>query len=110
MSDEYRRVVRHLRQDAEGKLPVTEEWLRERGFLPDGDDPGNREFGWKVWGAGETTDWGEHPAMHVLVSLIDLSVWLESYDTGGKTQCLIELPYRATVANVERLLAALGEG
>ena len=86
---------------------VTEEWLRANRFLPDGEGATGR-FARRVWAAHEETDYGHHPAMHVLCSLVDKSCWLEAYSSGGQSLCLVEMPYTATRGHVRRLCEALG--
>lgn len=86
--------------------PVTVEWLWSVGALPDGEVTG--QFGIRLWDFNEEESHGEHPAFHIVVSLVDHSVWLESYDTNGKSQALIELPEKATYGRIRQLCRALG--
>lgn len=88
---------------------ITGEWLESIGFLQDGDDSGNKEYGKRVWSLShiENSDDDTANMIQVLVSAKDHSVWLEVYDNGGDSLALIELP-GGTQERVLKLCEALG--
>jgi hypothetical protein len=88
---------------------ITGDWLEAIGFLPDGDDTSNQEYGKKAWSIShiENSDDDTANAIQVLVSAKDKSVWLEVYDTSGDSLALIEVP-GGTQERVLRLCDSLG--
>jgi hypothetical protein len=88
---------------------ITAEWLESIGFLQDGDDEGNKEYGKRAWSMShiENSDDDTANMIQVLVSAKDHSVWLEVYDRSGDSLALIEVP-GGTRARVLRLCEALG--
>lgn len=88
-------------------LAVDEAWVRSVGFLPNGDIRPAVEFAAKIWDVKESVDFGEHPAMQLVVSTVDCSFWLCAYGTAGQTLTLVEIPGR-TRGDLRRLCAALG--
>lgn len=88
---------------------ITGEWLESIGFLPDGDDRANMEYGRKAWSVShvENSDDDTANSIQVLVSAKDHSVWLEVYDAAGDSLALIEVP-GGTQDRVLRLCESLG--
>lgn len=95
----------HPEDDGE---PVTEAWLRSLGYLPDDSSPPNGDLAKKIWGKGETADYGKEPAMHMVVNARDGGIWVEAYAADGDSLCIIEIDAVATRGAVRRLMAALG--
>jgi hypothetical protein len=83
---------------------ITSEWLESIGFLQDGDDKENKEYGKRAWSLSRSDD---HANMQVLVSAKDHSVWLEVYDRSGDSLALIEVP-GGSQERVVKLCEALG--
>jgi hypothetical protein len=88
------------------RQPITENWLRDRGFLPGDERP--VEMAKKIWSRGETEDNGKEPAMHLVWSSDDGAWWIEAYDADGRTLAAVELPPKTTRGQVTELLNALG--
>lgn len=88
---------------------ITGEWLESIGFLPDGNDQSNMEYGRKAWSIShvENSDDDTANSIQVLVSAKDYSVWLEVYDSAGDSLALIEVP-GGTQDRVLKLCEALG--
>lgn len=88
---------------------ITGEWLESIGFLQDGDDSENKEYGKRAWSLShlENSDDDTANMMQVLVSAVDHSVWLEVYDHGGDSLALIEVP-GGTQKRILNLCEALG--
>ena len=103
-----RAYVKQQQEDSESEQ-ITSEWLESIGFLQDGDDKGNKEYGKRAWSLShlENSDDDRANMIQVLVSAKDHSVWLEVYDNGGDSLALIEVP-GGTQERVVRLCEALG--
>lgn len=86
---------------------LTGEWLESIGFLQDGDDEKNKEYGRRAWSLTQTEDDDTSNMIQVLVSAKDHSVWLEVYDPNGQSLTLIEVP-GGTRERVLKLCEALG--
>ena len=88
---------------------ITSEWLESIGFLPDGDNKENKEYGQRAWSLShiENSDDDTANAIQVLVAAKDQSVWLEVYDASGDSLALIEVP-GGTQDRVVKLCEALG--
>ena len=88
---------------------ITAEWLESIGFLQDGEDKGNKEYGKRAWSLSHLEDSDDDNAnmIQVLVSAKDCSLWLEVYDNGGDSLALIEVP-GGTQDRVLKLCEALG--
>ena len=88
---------------------ITSEWLESIGFLQDGDDKGNKEYGKRAWSLShlEGSDDDHANMIQVLVSANDYSLWLEVYDNGGDSLALIEVP-GGSQERVLKLCEALG--
>lgn len=85
---------------------ITEELLRSLGFLPDGEPP-TREYAKRIWSLNEDSDFGDYPAMHVVVNVDDGSTWIEAYAPGGETLAITELA-PTNRGQLRQLLKALG--
>lgn len=94
-------------QSADDELPVDEVWLREMNFLPDGDSNPPSQFGCRIWDCDDMES-KEEPAMHVVFSFSEQSLWLETYAVNGNSLCLVEISRANTRGDVRRLLEALG--
>lgn len=86
---------------------IDKEYLLSIGFLPDGH-PDNGDMAIRLWDITETESDGREPAMHLVYSLGDDSLWLETYGSGGESLCLVELKPRKTKAGLQRLCYELG--
>lgn len=80
--------------------PITEEWLRTIGFLPDGIN--NKEFAVLM----DQYVNGEHT--HLVICLYDLSISVECYDDDGRSIEAVGLGYRSTREQILLLCKALG--
>lgn len=88
---------------------IDSEWLKSIGFVADGNDATNKEYGRHAWSLSYEGDGDEETenSIQVLVSAKDFSVWLEVYDSGGDSLALIEVP-GGTRERVLKLCEALG--
>lgn len=88
---------------------ITGQWLESIGFLQDGDDERNKEYGIRAWPLShlENSDDDTANMIQVLVSANDQSVWLEVYAPNGDSLALIEVP-GGTQERVLQLCEALG--
>lgn len=88
---------------------ITGQWLESIGFLQDGDDETNKEYGRRAWSLShiENSDDDTSNMIQVLVSANDHSVWLEVYAPDGDSLALIEVP-GGTQERVLKLCEALG--
>ena len=88
---------------------ITGQWLESIGFLQDGDDEKNKEYGRRAWSLShiENSDDDTANMIQVLVSANDHSVWLEVYAPDGDSLALIEVP-GGTQERVLKLCEALG--
>lgn len=66
-------------------MRITVEWLNDNGFFQDGEDKNCKEFGREISNIN-----GE--CLQLIYSLLDYSMHLETYDDGGRTLDIIELP------------------
>jgi hypothetical protein len=102
-------VIANVREDNDE--PVTVEWLRSAGFMPndDSDTPSLSKFICEkgqheiLWMYGDL-------AMQIVWVWRDSSLWLETCDGSGDTLCLLELnhPTPTTRRQVRDLCRALG--
>jgi hypothetical protein len=92
--------------------PITEQALREMGFLPDMPDKDGKAtaFGLTLWGFEDSDPENEH--VHCCVALANdespAAVYLEEYDDGGKTTASIHIPTITTMTQLRSLMDALG--
>lgn len=102
-------VIANVRED--DNEPVTVEWLRSVGFLPN-DDHGTPSLSKFIWEKGqhEILCMDSDPAMQIVWDWRDSSLWLETYDGSGDTLCLLELnhPTPITRRQVRDLCRSLG--
>ena len=90
---------------------MTPEFLLSIGFMRDGVTEG--EYAYTLYDKYPTEDTLDNtswePCFHVVVNIIDQSIWLEAYDGGGKTLAAMELPGLLTEQRIYSILASLGQ-
>ncbi len=91
---------RPFKECAVDNEPITEEWLRSIGFLPDGVN--NNEFAVSMDRFVE----GEHT--HLFICMDDMSVGVECYYDNGDSAEIVSLGYRRTREQMLLLCKALG--
>lgn len=90
---------------------MTSEFLRSLDFLPDGVVEG--EYAYTLYDKHPEEDsldnYPWEPHMHLMVNVIDKSIWLEAYDGGGKTLASLELPGKLSEQRIIDILRSLGQ-
>lgn len=94
-------------KEPDSNVQVSLDFLGRNGFLKDGDNEKNG-FAKRLWGVDEHVDRGNQPAMQLVISLDDHSVWLETYGRDGDTIYLLEMIPRRTVGELTSLCRELG--
>lgn len=86
---------------------IDEPFLRELGFSPDGDTPG--EFGLYIFDVQqEVVDIDEENNLQLVFSCNDQELFIEAYDSHCKSVCITQLPTPTSRAAFVTLLKGLG--